>query len=654
MKPLQVDDFQKRRLNSLSGQAAIAIQNLRLLEESRRRANQLQTAAEIARDTSSTLALDSLLQRIVRLIVERFGYYHASIFLIEEDGNEAVVREATGTAGEEMKRTGHRLEVGGRSVIGTVTASGKSFLLNDVSSEEALSIHHPNPLLPNTRAELGLPLKIGERVIGAFDVQSDLVNSFSEDEVNVLQILADQVAVAVDNARSYELAQQAVKEISEADRLKTQFLANMSHELRTPLNSIIGFSRVILKGIDGAINEQQTQDLTAIYNSGQHLLGLINDVLDVSRIEAGKMDLNFEDNVNLSEIIRGVMSTTIGLVKDKPIALHQNIDSNLPLVTADAMKIRQVLINLLSNASKFTEQGSITVEASPYSGTDGDPQVIVRVIDSGPGILPIDQAKLFQPFSQVDGSLTRKTGGSGLGLSICSHLVRMHHGQIGVESEIGKGSTFFFTLPIRQPEPKEESDPEATQLVETNPSLNKATLALDTELHSEQAGEAGPRPELTNFRGTGTISGGPLPNTKSRLILSIDPDPKVIDQYRRYLAGSTCTVIALTRIDQAITVARGVQPYAITLDVTMTGAQGKNRTGPLSPALGLLSGKGSLDGYKVLKELKADPSTSHIPVIVCSTAAQEEKAREAGADDYLLKPILEDDLVQAVQRLERK
>ena len=227
----------------------------------------------------------------------------------------------------------------------------------------------------------------------------------------------------------------------------------MSHELRTPLNSIIGFSRVIFNGIDGPINELQTQDLTAIYNSGQHLLGLINDVLDVSKIEAGKMELSFEDDINLAEIIRWVMSTTIGLVKDRPIELQQDVEPDLPLVRIDSMKIRQVLINLLSNAAKFTEQGSITLRAVAQISPDRQPEVLVSVIDTGPGIAPKDQLKLFQPFSQVDGSLTRKTGGSGLGLSICQHLVRMHGGRIGLHSQVGEGSTFYFSIPLNVPEP---------------------------------------------------------------------------------------------------------------------------------------------------------------------------------------------------------
>ncbi len=161
--------------------------------------------------------------------------------------------------------------------------------------------HKFNPLLPETRAEAAIPLRIGSRIIGAIDIQSKTVNAFTEDDIAVLQTLADQVAVAIDNARSFELSQQAVMEMREIDRLKSQFLANMSHELRTPLNSIIGFSRVIIKGIDGPVTELQQQDLTAIYNSGQHLLGLINDILDLSKIEAGKMELAF-DEVNIADI----------------------------------------------------------------------------------------------------------------------------------------------------------------------------------------------------------------------------------------------------------------------------------------------------------------------------------------------------------------
>jgi PAS domain S-box-containing protein len=570
--PTQYSPGEVRRLMALASQAAIAIQNMRLLEESRWRANQLQTAAEIARDTSSTLALDTLLRRTVNLIRDRFGYYHASIFLLDESGENAIVRESSGEAGQEMKQRGHSLAVGSLSVIGYVTEKGQALVVNDVSRDP---IHAPNPLLPDTRSEAGLPLKIAERIIGALDVQSADVNAFTEDEISVLQVLADQIAVAVDNARSYEISQKAVEEMRELDRLKSQFLANMSHELRTPLNSIIGFSRVILKGIDGEINDQQHQDLNAIYNSGQHLLGLINDVLDLSKIEAGKMELAFEEDVNLVDLINSVMSTLVGLVKDKPIKLYREIDPNLPLMRADPMKVRQVLINLFSNAAKFTTSGSITVRAGVQAAPHGGEEIIISVIDTGSGIAPEDQSRLFQPFSQVDGSLTRKTGGTGLGLSICRHLVEMHGGRIGLQSQPGQGSHFFFTLP----------------------------LSTVGNLQPDQDGE--------------------------KVVLAVDDDPQVIGLYQRYLSKHGYRVVPLTDPDQALERARELQPFAITLDIMMPG----------------------LDGWQVLQKLKTSPDTRQIPVIVCSILGNQKKGFSLGATNYLMKPILEEDMVAAINQL---
>jgi signal transduction histidine kinase/CheY-like chemotaxis protein len=569
-QPLTVTEEEVRRLTTLAGQASVAVQNLRLLEESRRRANQLETAAEIARDTSSTLALDTLLNRTVNLLRERFGYYHAAVFLVEDESQTAVVRAATGEAGAEMKRRGHTLSIGSRSVIGYVTGYGQPLVVNDVTQDP---IFRPNALLPLTQAELALPMKIGERVIGALDVQAVQTNAFAPEDISVLQILADQVTVAIDNARSYEISQKAVEEMRELDQLKSQFLANMSHELRTPLNSIIGFSRVILKGIDGPITDLQNQDLTAIYNSGTHLLGLINDVLDLSKIEAGKMELSFEDGVNLADMINGVMSTTAGLVKDKPVRLVKELQADLPGVTCDAMKIRQVLLNLLSNAAKFTDEGTITVQAGTGRNERGRPVVTISVNDTGSGIALEDQEKLFKPFSQVDGSLTRKTGGTGLGLSICQHLINMHGGQIQLESEVGHGTRFYFSLPL--PVPVQESQ-----------------------------------------------GGG-------RMILAVDDERQIIQLYERYLESHGYQIAAVTDPNEAVEVARQLQPAAITLDVMMPGK----------------------DGWQVLQELKADPATSHIPVIICSIMGEQDKGLRLGATDYLMKPILEEDLIEALNKL---
>jgi signal transduction histidine kinase len=359
-------------------------------------------------------------------------------------------------------------------------------------------------------------------MVGVIDLQSMETDAFKQDDIGVLLALADQVAVAIDNARSYELAQQAITEMRELDRLKSQFLANMSHELRTPLNSIIGFSRVIIKGIDGPVTDLQEQDLSAIYNSGQHLLRLINDILDLSKIDAGKMELAFDD-VNIAELLQSVIPTVSGLIKDKPVTITQKIEPGIPIVRADAMRLRQVMINLLSNATKFTEEGTITISAGVETRPNGQPEVVIKVTDTGAGIALEDRGKLFQPFSQVDASPTRKTGGTGLGLSISRRLVELHGGIIDVTSELGKGSTFYFTLPL----PK----------------------VVDTRTRPD-----GRREE--------------------KIVLAIDDDSQVINLYERFLQPQGYQVVPLTDPTQAVERAKQLKPFAITLDVMMPGRDG--------------------------------------------------------------------------------
>jgi len=545
----------------------------KLSEETLRRRNDyLAASSEIGRLVTSTLDLNTIFTRTVNLISERFGFYYAAIYIIEETGFNAVLREATGEAGDKMKAQRYSVGVGSNSIVGKVAEGIESKLVNDTDLEP---LYVPNPFLLDTRAEVAIPLRIGSRIVGVIDIQSTQAYAFTKDDLSVLQSLADQVAVAIDNARSYELSQQLIKDLREVDQLKSQFLANMSHELRTPLNSIIGFSRVILKGIDGAVSDMQQQDLTAIYNSGQHLLGLINDILDLARIEAGKMELNFEE-VHLADMTTSVMSTAKGLVKEKPIQLLQRIPTTMPSVRGDTMRVRQVLLNLISNASKFTDEGSITVEALVQKGPTGKIEALINVIDTGPGISIEDQKKLFQAFSQVDGSATRKSGGSGLGLSICANLVQLHGGRIGIQSGAGKGSTFWFTLPL---------------------------------YHQ-------PQQEIPEGR---------------KVVLAIDDDPQVIGLYERYLNPQGYYVVPLTDPAKAREEILKIKPFAITLDIMMPNK----------------------DGWSVLTDLKSDPATKDYPVIICSIMEQADKGFSLGAADYLLKPILEEDLVCALDRLNK-
>ncbi|MCS6993391.1 MAG: GAF domain-containing protein [Anaerolineales bacterium] len=559
-------------------QVATSVRNAQLFsqtqasEERLRRQNQyLAAASEVSRLITTTLDMDVMFSNAVEVIRSKFGYYFVGLFLLDENSYNAILREGTGEAGYQLKQRQYTVSVGSRTVIGSVTGTGSTKVVNNTALDP---LYRPNPFLPETRSQVGLPLKSGARIIGALDIHSNEINTFQPEEVAVLETLADQLSLAVQNAMSYQQLQKNMEELKQMDVIKSQFLANMSHELRTPLNSIIGFSRVILKGIDGPITEQQQQDLLAIYNSGQHLLGLINNILDLSKIEAGKMELTFEEH-NIADAINSVVSTSAGLVRDKPIKILQSVESGLPTVRADPMRLRQILLNLVSNAVKFTEQGTVTISASLHTPSTGIPEVLISVTDTGPGIAPEDQKKLFQAFSQVDSSATRKTGGTGLGLSICKHLVEMHGGRIGVHSTLGKGSTFYFTLPLFK-----------TPLPE----------ALDEQ---------------------------------QRIILCIDDDTQVISLYERYLKSQGYQVISATNPITAKDMAQRIKPYAITLDIMMP----------------------EMDGWSLLKELKADPETRNIPVIVCSIIEEQDKGFSLGAADYLVKPISQEDLLASLRML---
>jgi len=405
-----------------------------------RRAIQLATTVEVSQAATSILEPDQLLHEVVRLVHESFfSYVYVGIYLLDETGEWASLKEAIGNRKELTGTRAESVPVSAGNLIGQAALTGEPCIAKwDPHNVQQLF------LSPYLRAEAALPLRMGNQTIGVLNILSTEEDDFNADDVSVLQNVANQITIALENARTYVTEREAAKRLRELDRSKRRFLANMSHELRTPLTNIIGFSRLMLKGIEGSLSEKQQEDVQIIYHNGQHLLGLINDVLDVSQIEAGLMELEFRE-VNLTDLITSVMATAHALVRDKNVELQQSIPPALPPVQADAARIRQVLLRLLTNAAKFTEQGTITVRTW---STDG--HVMISVSDTGVGISPEDQARIFQQFEQGSLENGRRPNGAGLGLALSKEFVEMHGGHMWVESKLGQGSTFFLSLPISQ------------------------------------------------------------------------------------------------------------------------------------------------------------------------------------------------------------
>jgi signal transduction histidine kinase len=317
--------------------------------------------------------------------------------------------------------------------------------VSDADNDPEFMIHD---FLPDTKSEMAIPLIVGEQLIGVFDVEAETINRFTEEDTRTFMTLASQTAVALRNAQLYAEQMETVERLRELDHLKSSFLANMSHELRTPLNSILGFTQVILEGLDGPLTEDMTMDLGLIEKNGQHLLTLINEVLDMAKIESGRVTLSKEP-LNLPEMLDDVLRSSDPLVREGVALINASQLPERMFISADAVRIRQMLLNIVSNALKFTEQGSVTVEAEQINQ-----KVQIRVVDTGIGIPPDLLENIFEAFSQVDTSTTRKVGGTGLGLPISRRLAEMHGGALWAESQgiEGKGSILYLELPIGDPE----------------------------------------------------------------------------------------------------------------------------------------------------------------------------------------------------------
>lgn len=404
-------------------------------------ARNFRLASEVSQQLTTTLEFDELLRKVTELLADTFGLYYAAIFLYDSQTNWLVLRQGTGSAGQLMMAAGKHYDL--RQSMGIVPSAARS--LKAVLANNVMENDHylPNPMLPETMAQLAVPMVYQGNLLGVLDLRSDEAYHYQADDVALMTTLAAQVAVAVHNAKLFGETQAARLAAERANEVKSAFLASMSHELRTPLNAVINFTQFVVDGDTGEINDQQQDLLSEVIKSAKHLLDLINDVLDMSKIEAGSLSLFIEDQIKLDHIVSSALLTAQGLLGHKQVSIKRIGQTDMPTIRGDYQRILQVLLNILSNACKFTEAGEIVVNTWVEKG-----EVLISVKDNGPGIVADDQHLVFEAFKQTKSGI-RKGGGTGLGMPIAKNLVEAHGGRLWLESEAGQGATFFIALPIR-------------------------------------------------------------------------------------------------------------------------------------------------------------------------------------------------------------
>ena len=422
--------------NKMTGQLRTLIDSLE--ERVSARTRDLQIASDVSRQITTVLDIENLLQEVVILTASRFNFYVVFVYLLDEENNKLICAAGADSEGRTVPLASRRdiLIDTQPGIIALAARTRETTIVNDVQQS---SEHTPHPAFPQARSELAIPMRLGNRLLGIFDLQSEQAERFGPEELNVLKTLSEQIAIAVRNAQLFTNAQGAQMAAETASQAKSVFLANMSHELRTPLNAILGFSQLMVR--DAAMSPAQREYVDVISRSGEYLLQLINDVLEMSKIEAGRVTLNIE-SFNLYHMLTTLEEMLKVRANSRGLYLLFERSERVPqYLCTDESKLRQVLINLISNGIKFTRQGGITVRID-YTA---DERLQVEVEDTGVGIEASELSRVFDIFTQAKSGQEAQEG-TGLGLPISRRFVHLMGGEIAVQSEVDKGSIFTFDI----------------------------------------------------------------------------------------------------------------------------------------------------------------------------------------------------------------
>jgi signal transduction histidine kinase len=443
-------DKQIELVTTFAAQAVIAIENVRLFQELEARTRELDRSVEelkalgeVGQAVSSTLDLQTVLSTIVGRAVELSATDGGAIYEFDEGTEEFHLRATHGMSLDLIEAVREARIRLGETAVGRAALNREAVQIPDIMAEAAYSLRDVMERA-GFRAFLAVPLLREHRIIGALVVRRRVPGPFSKETVDLLRTFATQSALAIQNARLFREIADKGRQLEAASRHKSEFLANMSHELRTPLNAIIGFSEVLAERMFGEVNEKQAEYLQDILSSGRHLLSLINDILDLSKVEAGRLELEL-GRFHLPTALDNALTLVRERATRHGITLSQTVDERVGDLVADERKVKQILLNLLSNAVKFTpEGGRVGLTATTAEGV-----ITIAVSDTGIGIAPEDQAAIFEEFRQVGRDDARKQEGTGLGLTLAKKFVELHGGRIWVQSQVGQGSTFSFTLEPR-------------------------------------------------------------------------------------------------------------------------------------------------------------------------------------------------------------